>query len=504
MTTTECRLALLGQACGDAFGAPFEYNRHAPALAMQSIIDGRYLTSWDDCGQRRIKFCRLPGLYTDDTQQALVLIHAREVGVGVDTVENYVREVFHLMSRQKIHRGTGGNFRQAVSSGKPVDTAGLGAAMRVGPVATLFDDPQEMADWVLAASRSTCSNPIGLASAVKFASAVWMFSHLDRRDDLRDIQWSTDIPADVWQATTTAIRVMRQEGEQALLDYGKMTGWANKHMKCAANGFGLTGFAWAVDRALSSQDYEDALLRVCASGGDTDTVAAMAGCLAALKFGRDSIPDWMVDGLVGRELIEDPSSWNPQAEAKLTELDNAHRDKVRKRAKQEAREEQDALDLLLADVEDPVLPDSEPVLFAGGGNDPFKPFSNFTRRPFTLDGEQWPTVEHYFQAQKNLEDDEFQRAIRDTNDPAVAKRLGRRVQLRDDWDDIKYDVMAQAVRAKFEQNSGLRDLLVSTGDRAIHEDRADPWWGGGPNYPDGRDWLGQILMELRDLIGGGG
>ena len=54
--------------------------------------------------------------------------------------------------------------------------------------------------------------------------------------------------------------------------------------------------------------------------------------------------------------------------------------------------------------------------------------------------------------------------------------------------------------SKFWQNADIREVLLSTGDRAIHENCNDAWWGGGPNYPRGRDLLGKALMEVRAIL----
>jgi ribA/ribD-fused uncharacterized protein len=161
-------------------------------------------------------------------------------------------------------------------------------------------------------------------------------------------------------------------------------------------------------------------------------------------------------------------------------------------------DETDFLDFVAANREPPKI---EPVLFGGKEDDPrFKCFSNFTPFSFLLDGETWPTVEHYFVSQKDPSNQEFQRAVRSTLSPGAVKRLGYTITLREGWDDLKYEVMKKAVFAKFSQHQRLRDLLLSTGDRPIHENRKDPWWGGGPHYKGCHDWLGQILMEVRELL----
>lgn len=492
--TDKCRLALLGQAVGDAFGAPFEYHPEAPRLAALSMREGRYLDGYIDC-QNKIERCRLPGLYTDDTQQALVLLRVR------DSKSPYraVLSTFQSMASTPggsfgVHRGTGANFRQAVSLGTPPPTAGLGAAMRVGPVATLFDDVQEMIDWVYTVSRVTTVDPLGLACAVRFAAVAWGLSHRDQADKLRSIRWPKDVPKPVWKVFTQARERLETDGEEALVQFGRETGLADKAMTNAANGFGLTGTVWAIHHATQADCFQNALLGVCQSGGDTDTVAAMTGCLAALRFGINDIPYWMIEDLQGRAGIENPETWDPvESERELTRLE------VRYRKNLELPKPSGPVDFVDEALATPEP--LEPVLFYGAAN-PNGEFSNFYASPFELDGERWPDVEHYFMAQKNPQDREYQRAIRAASTPGRAKALGREVRLRPNWDNIKYGIMLRAVRAKFGQNPALREMLLATGDRPLHENCKDPWWGGGPNFKGGRDWLGRILMQVRKELRG--
>jgi len=131
--------------------------------------------------------------------------------------------------------------------------------------------------------------------------------------------------------------------------------------------------------------------------------------------------------------------------------------------------------------------------------DEFGDFSNFAAFPIRLDGEVWPTSEHYFQAQK-FNDRAQRRRIRKAATPMIAARLGRdrSQRLRRDWESVKVDVMRTAVRAKFEQYADLRELLLSTKDEEIVERTAnDSYWGDGGDG-SGKNMLGRILMEVRN------
>jgi N-glycosidase YbiA len=133
--------------------------------------------------------------------------------------------------------------------------------------------------------------------------------------------------------------------------------------------------------------------------------------------------------------------------------------------------------------------------------DAFGEFSNFALYPIVLDGKQWPTSEHYFQAQK-FHNDAYREVIRKTQSPMQAARLGRdrKQKLRQDWESVKDEVMRTAVTAKFTQHPALRALLLSTGNaRLVEHTTNDSYWGDGGDG-SGKNMLGRILMQLRDAL----
>lgn len=133
-------------------------------------------------------------------------------------------------------------------------------------------------------------------------------------------------------------------------------------------------------------------------------------------------------------------------------------------------------------------------------------FSNFSEHGVEFDGKWYPTIEHYFQAMKFPGHEQAEK-IRTAASPMVAKRLGRtrKVQLREDWEEVKLDIMREAVRQKFTRHAQLTTLLVDTGDEELIEAApGDYFWGCGRSG-SGQNWLGRILMEVRaELIEGKG
>ncbi len=134
-------------------------------------------------------------------------------------------------------------------------------------------------------------------------------------------------------------------------------------------------------------------------------------------------------------------------------------------------------------------------------DDPYGFFSNFSAHPVWIDGLRWPTTEHYFQAQKFAGTPDAE-AIRGAASPMQAAKMGRdrMRKLRSDWETVKLEVMREALRAKFTQHPDLRAALLATGDaRLVEHTGNDRFWGDGGDG-QGQNWLGKLLMELRETI----
>ena len=124
--------------------------------------------------------------------------------------------------------------------------------------------------------------------------------------------------------------------------------------------------------------------------------------------------------------------------------------------------------------------------------------SNFYGAPVTYEGMTYQNNEAAFQAQKCL-DTKDREAFTNMN-PTEAKKAGRKVLLRKDWEQIKMSVMAGIVKAKFEQNEELAKKLLATGDAYLEEgnDWGDRIWGTVNGQ--GANCLGMILMNTREEL----
>ncbi len=162
------------------------------------------------------------------------------------------------------------------------------------------------------------------------------------------------------------------------------------------------------------------------------------------------------------------------------------------------------------------LPPDNRILFHRRDADVFGFLSNFHPAAVSIEGEDWETVEHYYQAQKSSDPD-YRAAIRGARTPGRAKRIGsthsdlahksgqswfRRTgrEPRPDWDTVKLDIMRRAVRAKFFQHEDLGARLRATDGAALVEDSpTDAYWGTGPDG-NGLNWLGVVLTEVRSEV----
>jgi hypothetical protein len=149
------------------------------------------------------------------------------------------------------------------------------------------------------------------------------------------------------------------------------------------------------------------------------------------------------------------------------------------------------------------------------GNHTF--LSNFYPSPITLvhksmDGSShdstvvFPTVEHFFQAQKMLSSS-YESAVAAAATPGRAKQLGRSATLRSDWETVKLKVMRYALDVKFpalndksSKNIQLSKLLLATGDAYLEEGNSwgDSYWGKSGGF--GENWLGVLLMARRTAL----
>ena len=126
--------------------------------------------------------------------------------------------------------------------------------------------------------------------------------------------------------------------------------------------------------------------------------------------------------------------------------------------------------------------------------------SNFYPFKLIYNGIEYQNTEAAFQAQKCKylsERNQFSKL-----NPSEAKRLGRRVELRPDWEQVKDGIMYNIVLTKFSSDEYLAYKLLETGEEVLMEGNTwkDTYWGVDLDTMQGKNKLGLILMKVRDVL----
>lgn len=137
----------------------------------------------------------------------------------------------------------------------------------------------------------------------------------------------------------------------------------------------------------------------------------------------------------------------------------------------------------------------------------FRFLSNFWPIEVEFEGMMFPTVEHAYQAAKTLSQEERE-LIKAAPTPGNAKRLGRTLTMRRDWEEVKVNIMEALLEQKFSKEP-LRGMLLRTFPATLTEGNHwhDNFWGQciciGCANQQGRNELGKALMRVRAKLRGG-
>lgn len=331
--------SLVGLAVGDSLGRPLE------GMTVDEIREhygdvAHYVEAPPD---RSEKFS-LPGLHSDDTQQALVIADTI-LETGRADPDIIGRKFLELARGPKAlplgaHRGFGRSFEYTVASwkrgcrwnGGGRNTGGIGASMRVAPVGLAFpgDDAAVRENAALQA-LVTHQDPRGIIAscvvAYLVARASWMQrSHFNPESVLQEAvsfsrrteAWIHEVhnhhlapeSVDTYQQFTQALESLASHLQDPASDVLPMiqqrcleiSGYELHH---PCQGFALGGVICAIYFFLHEPgNYADPVLKAVHAGGDTDSVAAIVGALAGALHGYASLPDRWKEDLLGREQIE--------------------------------------------------------------------------------------------------------------------------------------------------------------------------------------------------------
>jgi len=132
--------------------------------------------------------------------------------------------------------------------------------------------------------------------------------------------------------------------------------------------------------------------------------------------------------------------------------------------------------------------------------DEYSWLSNFSPCDIIYEGISYPSTEHFYVGMKTT-DILLREEISKLETPGKAKRFGRKIDVRDDWDDIKISTMRYALDQKFSKDP-YKTLLIETGDMEIQEGNfwQDKFWGVDFETKEGKNILGKMIMKIRDSL----
>jgi ADP-ribosylglycohydrolase len=311
--------SILGQALADALGFVVEAQR--PEVARV------YVDGWLRAGRAgEWAHPQFPfGQYSDDTQLARELLRSFQDAGCWDPAAFAVRlsELF----RERRDVGAGWGTRSAAlrllmgvpwsESGTPPPYAGNGAAMRAGPLGLLFPKRQAMCRAAREQSRVTHLDSRCAAGAVTVARAVGLApgpASLDPTGFLADL-------AECAEADDTSVA----EAIRGLVEWIPLnpaaaarhiheTGLDPAHMDRwrGISAFVTPSVLWSLYAFLRSpDDYWETVCTAIAVGGDTDTMAAIAGAISGARVGVDGLPHELLSR------VNDRGEWGPGELAEL-------------------------------------------------------------------------------------------------------------------------------------------------------------------------------------------
>jgi poly(ADP-ribose) glycohydrolase ARH3 len=310
---------ILGQALGDALG--FVVESHPPEEAREFVGGWLRIGRAGDRSHRDFPF----GQYSDDTQLARELLRSflDAGGWSPSTFAARVAELF----RDRREVGAGKGTRAAAlrllmgvpwhESGTPAPYAGNGSAMRAGPLGILIPESAAMCHAAREQSQITHRDPRCAAGAVAVAGAVAIGARrepIEPRAFLGELaQWAEAEDRSVaeairdlasWVSLDPAAAARHVHG--AGLDPAHIDRWQG------ISAFVTPSVLWSLYAFLRSpDDYWETICTAIEVGGDTDTMAAMAGAMSGARLGPDALPR----ALLGR--LTDRGEWDALA---LTEL----------------------------------------------------------------------------------------------------------------------------------------------------------------------------------------
>lgn len=287
---------LLGQACGDALGVPYEFGPALPEPLVPQMTGGG-------------PFGFDPGEYSDDTSMAVCIAEVAATGADLTsdealdeiaerflawaaTAKDVVSQTRAIFAETRVRGGSRGRAMRDVSAEHAFahpGRVGNGALMRTSVVAlSRLDDRDATAAAARAVASLTHNDPLGLESCVLWSEAIRLAVTTGRLELLAGLDLIPETRRDQWhewidEATDVDPRTFARNGFTV---YALQAAWAAITWTPTPKPDPAAG-------TVPAQHFALALMNAVRAGDDTDTVAAIAGGLLGAVWGASAIPaDW--------------------------------------------------------------------------------------------------------------------------------------------------------------------------------------------------------------------
>ncbi len=272
------RGSILGVAIGDALGMPTEGMKIEEITETYGYIEDFFPSPLGDLNA---------GEWTDDTEQMVILAESIVDRIYLDPEDftskliSWAENAFKIRTGPTTRQALRNLLRGASWDRAGVDSATCGAAMRVAPIGLVYHFNIDLVERYAAISASiTHKNQSAIAGAVAVATAISCLV-----SDFSD----EEMLSEVVSRTRKYDKLISEK-----IEYSEEI--KNEGLEYAVEKLGNSIMTWDVVPMafycfFSSDNFSDAVKKGANAGGDTDSIAAIAGGISGAKFGENSIPD---------------------------------------------------------------------------------------------------------------------------------------------------------------------------------------------------------------------
>ena len=265
---------MLGAILGDIAGSKYEFN---------NTFDYDFEMFGEECD------------FTDDTICTVAIADAILNG------RSYQESLLDWCRRYPSPKGAyGGRFAQWIRSldPQPYNSFGNGSAMRVSPVAWLFDDLSQILEEAEKTALPTHNHPEGIKGAKAVAHAIWYFRKSNFSEDYKDSENEETKRLNNENAKASKDENETIQGFMSIArsyyeDFDTRVYPKGKFDETCMDAVPLSFYLLS-----QASSFEDAIRLAISHGGDSDTIGAIVGSIAEARFGiPQEIKDRAIDYL---------------------------------------------------------------------------------------------------------------------------------------------------------------------------------------------------------------